>query len=244
MSNLYPIQYAVPQHNPPSYEDVELTDYETAVLLSEAPQQANNPNIVYYNPVAATNPQYVADSSVIVPNHAYIPTNYSTPVVINGPVIVQSAPAVVQVPVQNVPACRRGLRYGCHSNLSPQEYRVYRSAAFLKFHLFMLLIMAIVLYFFVFGIYPCLVLTAHIVMIICGMIGAKRKSIVSLVLLIVWLIITLVISSICLSLFVRFNYYQSISVVLGLNIFFMFISICNSISLIAKIRCNRVILIA
>jgi len=232
MNNLHPHQYAVPQPNPPPYDDVELTDYETATLLNEAPAQTN-PNIVYYNPTVATNAQIVIPAVVSNPN-------YATPVVINGPVIIQAASPSVQIPVQSVPACRGGYSRRCHSNLSPQEYRIYRSAAFLKFHLFILLILAVALNFFVYGLYTWLIIAAHIVMIICGIFGARRKSVPSLFLLVIWLIFTLVISSLILSGHIcNFNGGTVITVFLGLNIFFMFIGICNSLSLIARIKCSR-----
>jgi len=230
MNNLHPHQYAVPQPNPPPYDDVELTDYETATLLNEAPAQTN-PNIVYYNPSVATNAQIVMPAVVSNPN-------YAIPVVINGPVVIQAAPSV-QIPVQSVPACRGGYYRRCHSNLSPQEYRIYRSAAFLKFHLFILLVLAVILNFFVFGLYSRLILVADIVMLICGIIGARRKSVPSLFLLVIWLIFTLVISSLALSgHFYNFSG-NAVTVFLGLNIFFMVVGICNSLSLIVRIRCSR-----
>jgi len=230
MNNLHPHQYAVPQPNPPPYDDVELTDYETATLLNEAPAQTN-PNIVYYNPSVATNAQIVMPAVVSNPN-------YAIPVVINGPVVIQAAPSV-QIPVQSVPACRGGYYRRCHSNLSPQEYRIYRSAAFLKFHLFILLVLAVILNFFVFGLYSRLILVADIVMLICGIIGARRKSVPSLFLLVIWLIFTLVVSSLALSgYFYNFSG-NAVTVFLGLNIFFMVVGICNSLSLIVRIRCSR-----
>jgi len=230
MNNLHPHQYAVPQPNPPPYDDVELTDYETATLLNEAPAQTN-PNIVYYNPSVATNAHIVMPAVVSNPN-------YAIPVVINGPVVIQAAPSV-QIPVQSVPACRGGYYRRCHSNLSPQEYRIYRSAAFLKFHLFILLVLAVILNFFVFGLYSRLILVADIVMLICGIIGARRKSVPSLFLLVIWLIFTLVISSLALSgYFYNFSG-NAVTVFLGLNIFFMVVGICNSLSLIVRIRCSR-----
>jgi len=231
MSNLH-IQYAVPQPNPPPYDDVELTDYETATLLNVAPAQSN---IVYYNPTVTTNAQ------IAVPSNppGYLP-NYATPVVINGPVVIQAAVPSVQIPVQTAPACRGGYYRGCHSNLSPQEYRIYRSAAFLKFHLFILLVIAVALNFFTSGLYFYLILTAHIVMMICGIIGARRKSVPSLSLLIIWLIFTLITSALALAGVMRcFGHGTAITVFLGLNIFFMFMAICNTLSLIARIRCCR-----
>jgi len=230
MNNLHPHQYAVPQPNPPPYDDVELTDYETATLLNEAPAQTN-PNIVYYNPSVATNAQIVMPAVVSNPN-------YAIPVVINGPVVIQAAPSV-QIPVQSVPACRGGYYRRCHSNLSPQEYRIYRSAAFLKFHLFILLVLAVILNFFVFGLYSRLILVADIVMLICGIIGARRKSVPSLFLLVIWLIFTLVMSSLTLSGYFYSFSGNAITVFLGLNIFFMIVGICNSLSLIVRIRCSR-----
>jgi len=232
MNNLHPHQYAVPQLNPPPYDDVELTDYETATLLNESPAHSN-PNIVYYNPTVATNAQ------IIVPQTAVSNPNYATPIVINGPIVIQAAAPSVQIPVQSVPACRGGYSR-CHSNLSPQEYRIYRSAAFLKFHLFIILVLAVALNFFVYGLFTRLILVAHIVMLICGIIGARRKSVPSLSLLIIWLIFTLIVSSLSLSgVICSFNGSNVITVFLGLNIFFMFVGICNSLSLIVRIRCSR-----
>jgi len=246
MSNpLYSVQYAAPQHNPPAYEDVELSDYEMAGLLNDVPVQAN-PNHVYYNPVAATNSQIVSIPTVPVGNVAYVP-NYATPVVVNGSVIVQQPQVqsgnrnivqVVAVPNQNVSVCHRRGWGGCRSNLSPQEYRVHCSANFLKFHLFMLLILAVIFYFFVRGFPVVMILSAHVVMLILGIIASSKRNVPILALLFIWLILTLVGSCLLLAAIIPFatcGYY----ILLGSDIFFMFFGICNTISLIVKIRCRR-----
>jgi hypothetical protein len=232
-NNAYPVQYAFPQA-PPAYDELELNDYEMARLLSETqPQPQVNANIVYYNPVeTAAQPVPVINAA---PNQVYL-TNYSTPVVINAPAIIVQ-PAVIQVPEQTVRVCHRRFG-GCNRNLSPQEYWAYRSAAFLKFHLFILLVLVIAFFIVTMGydIYGSMLLAPHLIMLICGMIGAKRRSAPTLILLLIWLSFILIMCILCYigsSLRYRLN---SVSIIFGLNTFFTFVAIINTISLLTKIR--------
>jgi len=233
----YIVQYAAPQQqNPPAYEDVELTDYEMATLLSASEQP--NPNVVYYNPVETINSQYAQIPVASAPNAAYSP-NYATPVIVNNPtVIVQPATVPVSIPNQNVSVCHR--RWGCRSNLTPHEYRVCRSAAFLKFHLFMLMILAIIGSFLALGdVNVWLIMCAHVLMLVCGLIASSRRSIPVLVLLLIWLMFTLIICCIQLAHYARNNSTCIGAAYFGINIFFMFVSFCNTISLLSKIKCSR-----
>jgi len=223
---LYPIQYAVPQQNPPPYEEVDCShDFEMATLLSQGQIQTNS-NIVYYAPVQQTSSissvPFVSQPQLLVPT-------YAIPVVVNVNSPVQNVPVQILNPPANT--CQR-------SRTCSSEHALYRSSNCLKFHLLLLLVLACFVYTFVYETYLYVVLTSHVIMLICGFVATNRRSVPSLVLLIIWLLFSMVVSIIYSVMFYYRN--DQFHILLALNAVFIFFTVCNICSLLCKIRRCRV----
>jgi len=226
MDNRQP-QYTVPQLQ--GEQDYEMNTFTNTQNLGNT-----NPSIVYYNPVE-NNDQFDNTEQV------YLPA-YTVPVVLNSnPIINQQVPAI-QVVTHPVATshCENNNNNRCCNNMPPHEMRLHRSVAILKFYLVTLLILAMVsgfiFYFDGFVLYYIL-LSVHFIMIIAGMVGARRKSTCTLVMLMIWLCFTFgVCTRVLISLISQVKHFTFYHFYFGINMFFMFTAIVASLRVIYRAK--------